>query len=594
MSVSTKVPRVEPDDPQPGTGARLSDPGTTVRLGLADAGRCRRRVHLDHDPGADRSAMRAPDPGLQLRRDTLALHRADVQAALSAGTEMAAGLPAGGTVRPAVIWGARLTSAERFAAIDLLLREPDGGYLPVLVRGHRTTDPGHGALVTTLGDLTAWSETVRANPAAAQPVSRNVASGKKLRSHHQDSLALAHAYRVLADLGLASGETWGGIIGFGSSSTDPDWEDGGVIVWHRLDAPAGPAGTALDDYDARFADRLAVARAAATRGQALAAPSRIGECRRCPWWTVCGPELEAAHDVSLLVAGGDVDVLRAAGADTYDDVAHMDKAMLTALPLTGIPAAEARIRARAMASGAPMVRRTETLDVARADVELDIDMESYLDEGAYLWGTYLTGVPIDGFEQCYRPFVTWRPLDSGDTAANFAAFWRYLQELRGVAAARDLTFAAYCYSHKAEERWLYGTPLRFPAEPGMPGHAEVAAFCGSNQWVDLYQEVKRLFVVPGSLRLKAVAPVAGFTWRDPEPGGENSMAWYRTATSSGGVDPADVASNRQRILDYNEDDCRATWALRHWMSERPTAMPTVAEIAARYGALPSGDEQPHA
>ena len=57
----------------------------------------------------------------------------------------------------------------------------------------------------------------------------------------------------------------------------------------------------------------------------------------------------------------------------------------------------------------------------------------------------------------------------------------------------------------------------------------MAAFCASPQWVDLLLEIKRQFVATGSLRLKELARAIGFSWRDPEPGGENSMAWYRAA-----------------------------------------------------------------
>jgi predicted RecB family nuclease len=544
-----------------------------VRLGIAAAARCRRRVHLDHDPTADRSRQRPPDAGLQLRLDTLAQHRRAVHDQLATRMTLIEDWRATEPDRPPALWSVRLTSEHRVAVVDLLLRMPDGGYVPVLIRGHRTTDPGAGARLTPLADM-----------ATAFAVPAGTDSGKKLRPHHRDVLALAHVHRILVELGLASGEKLGGIVGFGGPSTDAAWDDGTVIAWHDLDHANG-AGSPLADYDVRFADRLAVAQAAASRMPALAEPSRIAECRVCPWWTVCGPELEAAHDVSLLVAGGDVDILRAAGAASYDDVADMDPAVVAALPLTGIPAAEARIRAAAMRAGVPMVRRTAAVDVVRADVELDVDMESYLDDGAYLWGTLLTGREVPGFDQGYRPFVTWRPLGDTETATNFVAFWRYLDRLRAACAERGLTFAAYCYSHKAEERWLYGTPARFPDEPGMPSRADIAAFCGSPQWVDLYQEVKRLFIVPGSLRLKAVAPVAGFGWRDPEPGGENSMAWYIAATAQDAPSAGDgedtVTRHRQRILDYNEDDVRATWALRQWMSQNPEAMPTAAELTGQ-------------
>ncbi len=162
------------------------------------------------------------------------------------------------------------------------------------------------------------------------------------------------------------------------------------------------------------------------------------------------------------------------------------------------------------------------------------------------------------------------------TGENFAAFWRYLSALRSAAADAGLSFAAYCYSRTAEERWLYATPQRFPDVPGMPDNAEIAEFCRSPQWVDVYAEVRQWFVVPGSLRLKSVAGVAGFSRRDPEPSGENSMAWYRTAVSDS--EPGVTQASRGRLLRYNEDDVRATLVLRRWMSEESGDVPTVDDL----------------
>ncbi len=555
----------------------------------------------------------------------------------SSGVAGVSGLAAPGTAarsgdQPAALWMSQLRTPTRYATPDLLLRAPDGGYVPVLVRGHRTTDPGSGAVCSRL----------------AAPLAAEERSDRKVRLQRADALALAHVHRLLEELGLASPRAWGGIIGRGRPASEPGWDDATVIVWYDLHAPLAGAGAAsangtagrspgtmmarsvLADYDARFVDRLAVARAAASGAPALARPSRIAECRRCPWWSVCGPELAAAHDISLLVPGSDVDVLHAAGIVTYDDLAAMDRAASSALPLTGIPPAEARTRALALLAGAPLVRRADRVAPPRADVELDVDMESYSDEGAYLWGTYLTGTPPPGWEDFragYRPFVTWEALASARTAENFVAFWRYLSALRRACAAARLTFAAYCYSHTAEERWIYGTAAAFPDARGMPGKNEIDAFCSSSQWVDLYLEIKRHFVVPGSLRLKRIATVAGFSWRDPEPGGENSMAWYRIAArrngsgggdgvagsrdagapgpeagaegddgaaakarsgggggsvgagGSGGAGADDIVqAHRDRILRYNEDDVRATLALRNWMTERAGSVPALADL----------------
>jgi hypothetical protein len=68
--------------------------------------------------------------------------------------------------RPPALWSVRLTSEHRVAVVDLLLRLPDGGYVPVLIRGPRTTDPGAGARLTPLADMaTAFAVRRAATPA---------------------------------------------------------------------------------------------------------------------------------------------------------------------------------------------------------------------------------------------------------------------------------------------------------------------------------------------------------------------------------------------------------------------------------------------
>ncbi len=459
-----------------------------------------------------------------------------------------------------------LRSETRFGSPEVLLWDGDG-YRPVIIRSHRTTDPGSGALTSGLS-----------RPLAAAPDQQ-----RKLRAHPADALALAHHHRLLGELGLASAAAVGGVIGRGA-------DDGTLIAWHQLDLPGS---SVLADYDLRFADRLEVASAAANGRPPLAFASRIGECRRCSWWPVCSAELEAARDISLVAAGADVDVLHAAGVRTVDDLAGMDGATVAVLPLTGLAPGAARARARAWLAGLPLIRRNDQVQVRRADLELDVDMESFLEDGAYLWGTYLTGPAVAALELTpgYRAFVSWRPLPDADEGRAFVAFWTYLTSLRTTAADHGLTFAAYCYSRSAEERWLRSTPTRYPELARMPSRGQIDEFCSSADWVDIYQVIKDQFLVTGSMRLKVLAPVAGFSWRDPEPGGENSMAWYRAAVAAGdnGVARSVAADGTvrpvnqemaDRILRYNEDDVLATLALRQWMTGRATEVPTAAVLDA--------------
>jgi predicted RecB family nuclease len=48
------------------------------------------------------------------------------------------------------------------------------------------------------------------------------------------------------------------------------------------------------------------------------------------------------------------------------------------------------------------------------------------------------------------------------------------------------------------------------------------------------------------------------------------MLWYEVATNDDSVTATD---SRQRILEYNEDDCRATKALRDWLNGPARALP---------------------
>ncbi len=552
--------------PPTGTDAIGGDAG--VRLGPSAAGRCRRRIHLDAAYPEQRASIPA---AAQRALDELAEHRRAVLSAvgLPPNPPTAAREPPDGalwrTTPQSVVPQPRTETASRSGSPDLLIWRDDG-YLPVIIRAHRTRDAGAGALTS----------------AVASPSTVGVDPGHRTRRNRGDRLALAHHYRQLAELGCASSTARGGVIGVGSPTDGAGRrgsvggeDDSAVIVWHRLDSPES---SVLAEYDRRFTDRIAVATAAVAGGRPLAAPSRIAECRRCPWWPRCRGELTASRDISLLLTGDDVDTARAAGVLTIDDLAALTPEPLAALRLTVANAGLARVRARASLSGVPLVRVGPRSAVRRADVEVDVDAESYGEDGAYLWGATLSGAEI-GLPRGYRSFVTWEPMPSPRQGAVFGEFFGYLLQVRAAAAERGLSFAAFCYARQAEERWMLGLARRYARLPGVPDPAEVSAFCASDQWVDLLLEIRRQFVVPGSLRLKELAGAMGFRWRDPEPGGENSMAWYRAAVAADSS-MNDAGQMAARLLRYNEDDVLATLAVRDWITRHRDDLPTVAELEA--------------
>jgi len=536
---------------------------TEVVLDAGAVSRCRRRVHLEHDPAMREVPLPPPDPTAQQRIDDATAHREDIVARLMAANDdhwvkIGRDLPAHERVEQTLqafadgaryIWGALLpvdTAGHRRGGIDLLVRS-GRGYVPVLVVRHRITDRGAGAIVTAMTDL--------------DPGHRKADEGRKVRSQPRDQLRLVHIRRMLQTLGQADESlAIGGVIGL----------DADVVVWHDLTAGTWPGGrSALTEYQVRFADRLAIATAAANGEEPLAEPSRVLECRRCPWWPTCEVVLTETRDVSLVVRGEDAVELRRAGVSTVDKLAALDPTGdAPDVNWTGVTFPDAVVLARAWLADLTLVRRVDRVEVPRADVEVDVDMESFGDAGAYLWGCLLTGADI-GIEPGYRAFATWDPLPTDDEARSFAEFWAWLTDVRERTEAAGLTFRAYCYNALAENRWLFGSVERFGDHPGMPSKKEIQSFVDSDEWVDLFRSVTDQFLCSHGKGLKVIAPVAGFSWRDPEAGGEASMRWYRDAVGMDGEAPD--AAQRERLLRYNEDDVLATRALREWIDARAQA-----------------------
>ncbi len=468
-----------------------------------------------------------------------------------------------------LIWGAVLPDAEgmgRRGGAELLVRLPAGGYVPVVVVRHRITDAGEGALTSPL--LEPYPDRARLDPQ------------RRLRSQPRDLLRLAHLHRMLHSAGWAVPRThaygeYGGVIGL----------DADVVCWHHLGSDRWPGGrSTLAEYDTRFADRRAVAMAAAAGAAALAEPSRVHECRGCPWWPVCEEELERSQDVSLVVRGETAGALRAVGVPTVSRLAAFDPGQAPPLPELGTAFPDLVVQARAWLRGLPVVRRVPRVPVRRADVEVDVDMESFGESGAYLWGALLRhpGGRRPGDEPAgYRAFATWDPVPTDDEARSFAEFWAWFSGVRRHAAATGRTFAAYCYNAQAENRWLLGSAERFAGRPGVPELAEVERFVADPCWVDLFAVVNEWFLCARGKGLKRIAPVAGFAWRDPEAGGENSMRWYRDAV--GMDDSVPDLTQRTRLLEYNADDVAATAMLRDWMtSDAVEVVPLATDLQARH------------
>jgi predicted RecB family nuclease len=229
--------------------------------------------------------------------------------------------------------------------------------------------------------------------------------------------------------------------------------------------------------------------------------------------------------------------------------------------------------ARARVGPAPAYRKRglDCVTVPRADIEVDVDMEN-TNDGCYLWGALVTDrreATATAPTARYVAFASWDPdIEAGELIA-FKDFWSWFTGERAKAAAEGASFRAYCYSRSAEQ----GQMTRIADRLGL--RDEVDEFLASVDWVDLLEVVRAQLITGRSMGLKETAPLAGFSWRTDDSGGTLAMVKYEQAIDEA-ADGGARAAAQEWILEYNEDDVRATAALRNWLHGPAQRLPSIA------------------
>lgn len=185
------------------------------------------------------------------------------------------------------------------------------------------------------------------------------------------------------------------------------------------------------------------------------------------------------------------------------------------------------------------------IEFPKKKYELYFDIEDDpTQEIVYLHGVYQK---TDSKDEKFIYFVSNDITQDAEKQA-WKEFWQYIKSL-----PQD-DFVVYYYS--SHEKTVY-TKMQ-QQYPDIISADELQNFFNKKTAIDLYTQI----IYPytdwplGSYSVKDIAQYLGFKWRDKTPSGALSIQWYNEYLKD--KDPKKL----QRILDYNEDDCKATMVIK--------------------------------
>jgi predicted RecB family nuclease len=326
------------------------------------------------------------------------------------------------------------------------------------------------------------------------------------------------------------------------------WDVHGDEVVYALDEPQGVKNpkTLWSTYE----DALNTARQLVTKSED-SLPAYSGTCRLCHWYSACQKRLGELDDLTLIPdLGRSKRDTMVAEIATANDLAKADVSQF----ITGKKTVFQGIgpdslhkfqqRAKLIKSDDPKPYLTSPVSLPHSDLELFFDIETDpMRDICYLHG-FVERHNGDNSTERYVAFFAEDVSNDSEEKA-FANAWSYFQ--------RNAHGIIYYYSKYERTIWR---KLR-EKYPDVCTEQDIEDLFDPARSIDLYYDiVKKATEWPTKDHsIKTLAKYLGFNWRDTHPSGAASIQWFDEWITT------NDATVKQRILEYNEDDCVATRVL---------------------------------
>jgi predicted RecB family nuclease len=280
-------------------------------------------------------------------------------------------------------------------------------------------------------------------------------------------------------------------------------------------------------------------------------PAYSGPCKHCHWYTACLADMEKADDLTLLpdlgrskrdAMVGDIPTVSDLAAADMTQYINGKKTAFRGIGAGTLVKLQERAKLAKAAGARPYLTAPVALPSAETELFFDIEVDPMRDL-CYLHGFVERHGEANNTEEYFAFFADSVSAEEEERA--FAEAWAFIRARQPCVV--------YYYSKYERTIWR---KLR-EKYPSVCAAGELEALFGPTQSVDLYFDiVKRATEWPTrDHSIKTLAKYLGFGWRDTHPSGAASIEWFdRWVQSSDSAD-------KQRILDYNEDDCIATRVL---------------------------------